>query len=199
MTNATQTNEIKALQNEIKTLKATIEEYAQALETSRDYCKKAKEQIKNQSNYYQQLQELKGQLATIKQDNTQEEIILFLLKNPLNNFNLDNYFKELFILQQFKYNRKDINISRLELSLLNAISWKYKNNKSDITIFNTDFPMNSKGTYNIKFNVDTSLMNNNQIDYYNRLHDLNIPHNTLTDAEVEQLQGQDKEIIVIER
>lgn len=199
MTNATQTNEIKTLQNEIKTLKATVEEYAKALETSRDYCKKAKEQIKNQSNYYQQMQELQDKLDTIKQDNKKEEIIEYLLQNHKNGYVLENYFRDLFIKQQFKYSKKNVNISRLELSLLHVIKWKFQNNRSDITIYNTDYQINSKGTYNIKFNVDTSLLTNKQIRHFNEEHEINIPLNTLTEEEKEQLQGQDREVLVIER
>lgn len=193
---------IKEQQETIKTQKDYLLDYAQAIETSRNHLKQANEQIKKQANYFIELQEVKEKLQDKKEVQKREPIIEFLLKNYKNSFNLSNYFKELFIQQQFCYSKKSVNITKLELSLLTSILWKYKNNKSDIVIMNTDFTLNDKGLYKITFNVDSSLMKNDEIAIYNKKFEhlgINIPLNSLTEEEKEMLQAQDREVLVIER
>jgi hypothetical protein len=185
--------------NEINEMKKTITSYEFALNEARQRLQKANEQIKTQSGYYNQIEELKKELASRQAQNATEPIIPFLVKNGKNGFALDNYFKELFIAQQFKFSKKRVNITPLEFSLLNSILWKFKTNKTEISIFNTDFSLNGKGLYPISFNVDSSLMSNNSIEYYNRKLDCNIPQNTLTEEERQQLEGADRQIIEIER
>jgi hypothetical protein len=185
--------------NEITEMKKVINSYEFALSEARQRLQKANEQIKKQSDYYKQVEELKKELASRQAQQGQEPVIPFLVKNGKNGFALDNYFKELFILQQFKFSKKRVNVTPLEFALLNSILWKFKSNKTEISIFNTDFSLNEKGLYPISFNVDSSLMTNSSIEYYNRKLNINIPQNTLTEEERQQLEGADRQVIEIER
>ena len=90
-------------------------------------------------------------------------------------------------------------MTKLETQLLFQILWKYRNNRSEVSVYNTDFEPDKDGKYSIAFSVDTSQLSNGQIRHYNDELGTSIPENQMTAEEKEQLQTQDREVLVIER
>ena len=191
-------NLVTELQSTIIVLGRNCEEYKEALKNARTLLAERRKQIEKSSRLFEENEKLKEKLAavsTIKR----EPIEVFLTEGKLNAFALHNYFRELFLEYQYKYSRNRVKLTKLETQLLFQVLWRYQQNRCEISVYNTDFTPDASGKYTIAFSVDTSMLTNQQIRYYNQIFDCNIPENTLTPEEKELLQGQDREVLVIER
>ena len=198
MTKAMLVEYAQEIQSALIVLGKNCNDYKEALQNARTLLAERRKQIEKSSRIFEENEKLKEKLAavsTIKR----EPIEVFLTEGKLNGFALHNYFRELFLEYQYKYSRNRVKLTKLETQLLFQVLWRYQQNRSEISVYNTDFTPDKNGRYEIAFSVDTTLLTNQQIRYYNQIFDCNIPENTLTPEEKELLQGQDREVLVIER
>lgn len=189
---------IQEIQSTLIVLGKNCNDYKEALQNARTLLAENKKQIKNTSEVYNEVKLLKEKLASLTQTKM-EPIVAYLKNKPLSSYVLTNYFRDLFIEYQYKYSKTRISLTKLETQLLQTVLWRYQQNRSEISVYNTDFTPDNTGKYAVAFNVDTSLLTNQQIRYYNQILDCNIPENQMTPEEKELLQGQDREVMVIER
>ena len=143
------------------------------------------------------------QQAQAQQVTIIEPVIEYMQKAPLNGWAIDNYFKEIFYACCDDTNITNIKLTKLELTLLSCIMFKYTDNTKQIEIFTQDLinlNPDKKGLYSIRYKINSENMKNNSIDYINRMYGKNIPTNTLTDAEKEQLENElGYKVMIIER
>ena len=198
MTKAMLVEYAQEIQSALIVLGKNCNDYKEALQNARTLLAENKKQIKNTSDVYNEVKVLKEKLASLTQTKI-EPIVAYLKNKPLNSYVLTNYFRDLFIEYQYKYSKTRISLTKLETQLLQTVLWRYQQNRSEISVYNTDFTPDNTGKYNVAFSVDTSLLSNQQIRYYNQILDCNIPENQMTPEEKELLQGQDREVLVIER
>lgn len=191
-------NTIAELQSTLIILGKNNAEYKEALTNARTLLAERRKQIEKSSRIFEENQALKDEILALTHTK-REPIEVFLKESKLNGYALNNYFRDLFIEYQYKYTRNRIKFTKLETQLLFQILWKYQNNRSEVSVYNTDFTPDKDGRYEIAFSVDTSLLSNGQIRHYNNELGTNIPENQLTAEEKEQLQTQDREVLVIER
>lgn len=191
-------NLVTELQSTVIVIGRNCEEYKQSLQNARTLLAERRKQIEKSSQIFEENEKLREKLAAISATK-REPIEVFLTEGKLNTFALHNYFRELFLEYQYKYSRNRVKLTKLETQLLFQVLWRYQQNRCEVSVYNTDFTPDADGKYTIVFSVDTSLLTNQQIRYYNQIFDCNIPENTLTPEEKELLQGQDREVLVIER
>ena len=189
---------VTELQSTLIVLGKNCNEYKEALQNARTLLAERRKQIEKSSRLFEENKELKEKLAAVTATK-KEPIENYLKSSKLNGYALSNYFRELFLEYQYKYSRNRIKMTKLETQLLFQVLWKYQNNRSEVSVYNTDFTPDKDGKYEITFSVDTAQLSNGQIRHYNQELDINIPENQLTPEEKELLQTQNREVLVIER
>ena len=132
-----------------------------------------------------------------------EPLVAYLQTSQINNWSLDNYFRDLFYSVCNDTNITSVKLTKLELNVLASILFKYNSNEKQIQIFTQDLANlhpDKKGLFEIRFKINAENMSNNNIDYINRMYNKNIPVNTLTDIEKQALEEeQNNKIMIIER
>lgn len=132
-----------------------------------------------------------------------EPVIEYLNNAPLNGWAVDNYFREIFYECCNDTQITNVKLTKLEMTLLSCIMFKYTDNTKQIQVFTTDLNNlnpDKKGLYAIRYRINSENMSNNNIEYINRMYSKNIPTNTLSDAEKEQLANElGYQVLVIER
>lgn len=183
---------------EIEILKKTEKENTEELRTLRVSEIKLKKQVNELKSDLDSVKLPKNAQDTLKLINTYKSNFTKIVNvdfyndlkelektNKNKGFITTNYFNELFILLFFKENKRQYTFkSFFEQLIFDTLYFKYQNNKGD-AIIQAEYITNNT----VKFVVISENMTPQQIEYYNRVKDCNIPANYKAEQEKE-LQEQ---------
>jgi len=104
--------------------------------------------------------------------------------NKNKGFVVTNYFNELFILTYFKEQKNTYTFkSYFEKLFFDTLYFKYQNQKAD-SLIQAEYIEDNENK--IRFAVFSENMTPQQIEFYNRVYDLNIPKNAKADEQAQQ-------------